>query len=380
MDTLAVRPTLAFSDHKFHDRETLLQREFLVYCASIIVPRSPGDDAAKPQSSMNMLLGVRRVLRNHLKIPMVIFPGVEHALEAMVKRYIGEHGADALLPDRKEPLDGHLLERFLDLPDGLPLGSSSLARETILGKSFDALLLTGFAGAFRKAELCLPDGAKLDERRLLRSSVSWCIGGSLIARPTAAQLDNLQPGDSCVLKVPLAKNDPFGLHFRSLPIYLPVSHDRTNAATAIARLIRAVPVEPEKLSSTALFCTDAAGTPLRHAQANRMFHAMAAAALGDEISKRYSLHSLRIGAATALLAAGASGELIQAMCRWRSPKSVKIYARLGRSDYSEWLLRAARVQTDAVTARNIPRIDHDSTVARLTASEISRERGASDEE
>ena len=199
-------------------------------------------------------------------------------------------------------------------------------------------------------------------------------------RPSDEQLDGLSPGDSCVLKVPLAKNDPFGLHFRSLPVYLPVSNERTNAARAIARLIRAVPIADDKLSTTALFCTDAAGTPLRHAQANRTFQAMAVLALGEERAKRYSLHSLRIGAATALLAAGASGELIQALCRWRSPKSVKVYARLGRSDYADWLIRAAKIHTDAVTARNIPQIDHDNTVAWLTATASSRERGAGDDE
>ena len=380
MGTPSVRPALAFTDPQFHDRETLLQREFVVYCASIIEPRSGSAEAAKPQSSMNMLLGVRRVLRNHLKIPMVIFPGVEAALKALVKRYVAEHGADALMPDRKEPLDRPLLDQFFSLPDGTRLGSQILDRSSILFKSFEALLLTGFAGAFRKAELCLPDGATLDERRLLRSSVSWIIRGAPVILPSESQLQSLVVGDFCVLKVPLAKNDPFGLHFRSLPVYLPVTTGTRDAARAIAQVILAVPIRPELLEKTALFCSDVSGTPLKHSQANRLFSSMASAALGDRAAARYSLHSLRIGAATALLAAGASGELIQAMCRWRSPKSVKIYARLGRSDYATWLLKAASVTTDSVTARNIPRIDYDGTVAWLMESIEVREAGAPEDE
>jgi len=201
-----------------------------------------------------------------------------------------------------------------------------------------------------------------------------------VAAPSDAQLQHLKLGDFCVLKVPLAKNDPFGLHFRALPVYLPVSAERTNAARAIARLVLLVPVDPPARGTTALFCCDKAGSPLLHSQASRVFKAMASAALGESVAERYSLHSLRIGAATALLAAGASGELIQALCRWRSPASVNLYARLPRSDYANWLNRAARIETESVTARNIPRIDYDGSVKMLMESLDRREAGAHDDE
>jgi len=58
-------------------------------------------------------------------------------------------------------------------------------------------------------------------------------------------------------------------------------------------------------------------------------------------------------------------EMIQALCRWRSPKSVEIYARLGPSDYGTWLTKAQRQRTDASTSRNLPRRDYDGIIATL---------------
>jgi hypothetical protein len=74
-------------------------------------------------------------------------------------------------------------------------------------------------------------------------------------------------------------------------------------------------------ASYAYLCgKEPAGATMSHAEASRVLqHALKAAfPLAD--SSRWSMHSLRIGAATALMTARASMELIQALCRWRSPK------------------------------------------------------------
>ena len=51
--------------------------------------------------------------------------------------------------------------------------------------------------------------------------------------------------------------------------------------------------------------------------------------------------------------------------QWRSTKSIDIYARLGAADYGIWLLRASQQAVDAITARNLPRLDYDSIVSIL---------------
>jgi len=90
-------------------------------------------------------------------------------------------------------------------------------------------------------------------------------------------------------------------------------------------------------------------------------------------SSRWSLHSLRIGAACALLASGASPALIQALCRWRSTKSVDIYARLGPADYACYIRDIERQAVDTVTAKRIheTRFDWDSIVAALDGPVIA---------
>jgi len=365
MGTPPVRPSHAFSRLEHRDRETILQRQFVIYCASIIEPRAKKAVAAKPQSSLNMLLAVKRVYKIRFDIPMVVLPGVSTALKAITKAYIREHGAEALLPERKEPLDTTHIGRILSLPKGTRIGSRILDWEDSYFMSIKALLCTGFAGAFRKAELCLPDNVALDERRLRRSSVSWIIAGNSLADPSIGQLKSIRAGDFCVLKPPLLKNDPFGLHFGTKPIYLPVHDAPTCAARAIASMLIESPVPIADRSTTALFCGQAKSIPLRHAEVDRILHSLLLAAFPGDDCTRWSVHSLRIGAACALLASGASTSLIQAIGRWRSTKSIDIYARLGAADYGIWLLRAAQQKVDAITARNLPRLDYDSIVSVL---------------
>ena len=125
------------------------------------------------------------------------------------------------------------------------------------------------------------------------------------------------------------------------------------------------PVSIADRSTTALFCGQAKSTPLKHGEVDRILHSLLLAAFPGEDCTRWSVHSLRIGAACALLASGASTSLIQAIGRWRSTKSIDIYARLGAADYGIWLLRAAQQKVDAITARNLPRLDYDSIVSVL---------------
>ena len=60
----------------------------------------------------------------------------------------------------------------------------------------------------------------------------------------------------------------------------------------------------------------------------------------EERIDAYSFHSTRIGFACAILAANCPYDMIQALARWRSDRSVAIYARLNPSEYSGWVTKA----------------------------------------
>ena len=317
MRTAPVRSSLlanAGIDLAGAQRETILICGFLIHQAETMTARG-GHGRAKPQSAFNMVLAVRRI-HARLGCPMEILPGVRRVLEALVKKFIALHGADAILPKRKEPLDAHRIARMLAVADGTKLGTrTTVDWKTPLFRVVKALTCTGFAAAFRKAELIPASSDTSPNHYLTRASVSWILDGVAVAFPSPEQLAAIKVGDYCVLKPPLLKNDAFGLHFGWKPIWLPVGNATTNAARAIAELILAIPIPIERVSVTPLFCLDSDGTPLYHREADRILAYLLKTAFPEEDCSRWSFHSLRIGAACALLKANASMELIQALCR-----------------------------------------------------------------
>ena len=61
---------------------------------------------------------------------------------------------------------------------------------------------------------------------------------------------------------------------------------------------------------------------------------------------------------------------IQALCRWSSTESLKVYARINRTEYAQLVAQAGQVRFDSVQARtlwdSVPPIDDD---ARYTFAE-----------
>jgi hypothetical protein len=271
------------------------------------------------------------------------------------------------MPARKEPLDANDLRRVLSLDQGIPIGRRRLDWDDYFFISFKAMLCTGLAAAFRKAELCLPAGTPFALGQLSIASVSWVIGGTSFPSSARDKLANLALGDFCVVKPPICKNDPFALHFGTKPIWLPVNEDPISAARAIAAMFLAdasPALCPEQIP---LFSASRAAEAIRHGEADAVFRDLVAAAFPAADPSRWSLHSLRIGAACALLAARASHALIQAVCRWRSTKSVDIYARLGPTDYARFVRTIEQQTVDAVTTQRVHeiRLDYDDIVAAL---------------
>ena len=356
--------TAAFSDPSALDRETILQSGFLIHLATVVEPRSKMSPAVKPQSLFNNLLAVRRV-HQRLNIDFRVCKGAGLTLKAQIRRFVRENGPEALMPARKEPLDANDLRRVLSLDQGIPIGRRRLDWDDYFFISFKAMLCTGLAAAFRKAELCLPDGTPFALGQLSIASVSWVIGGTSFPSSARDKLANLALGDFCVVKPPICKNDPFALHFGTKPIWLPVNEDPVNAARAMAAMFLAdasPALCPEQIP---LFRASRAGEAIRHGEADAVFRDLVAAAFPAADPSRWSLHSLRIGAACALLAARASHALIQAVCRWRSTKSVDIYARLGPTDYARFVRTIEQQTVDAITTQRVHeiRLDYDDIVA-----------------
>ena len=366
--TPPLRDEVGVVDMSLHRRrEAVLLAGFFLYCKRIIKPKSHRRNTeSKPQSAMNM---VRAVVRIHKRLGLEISGGplLQRTFIATCRAYVREHGAEALVPARKEPLDGDRVRRILQIINGTKCGRRKVDWAAPFFICIKAMMCTMLSAGFRKAEVALPDGESIDARRLLRSSISWKIRGVLTSTPSDQELRSLTQGDFCIIKPPLMKNDSLGEHFSWRPIYLPVDGDAVNAARAIADMFLAVPIPTSAASSTLLFCTSTAGSPMRHSTADSALRGLLVAAFPSEDPSRWSWHSFRIGCACALLAAGASMPLIQAIARWRSTQSIEIYARLGAKDYGTWVLRVQKQAVDVSTVRNLPRLDSDGVVALMMA-------------
>jgi len=337
-------------------REAILLSGFLMHMAST-VPSRGGKGHCKPQTALDLVLAIKRI-HKRLGAPMGILPEVRGTFQGIIKRYVAIHGTDALQAKRKEPMTDAILSRILAL-GGVSIGRRTLDWSDLFFVVFKAILCAGLSSGMRKAEMTFASGTQFDATQISRASVTWIIAGIPVASPTPAQLRGLAAGDYCGIVPGVAKNDPYALHFGWKPIWLPVHDAPTNAARAIAEMFLAVPVPSEAAATTPLFSLTPDGVPLRHRAADSTLAFLLKAAMPGEDPSKWSMHSLRIGAATALLAAGASTDLIMAMCRWRSPGSVLLYGRMGPTDYGAWVLKAQQAKVDATTARNLPRLDYD---------------------
>jgi len=86
-----------------------------------------------------------------------------------------------------------------------------------------------------------------------------------------------------------------------------------------------------------------------------------------------TLHSLRVACATAMLRAGASDAEIQAIVRWRSSDSVRIYAKTSPAAFAKWQVNAESTSTTTAMTRNLCTIDlSQAQRARLLQDALQR--------
>ena len=87
--------------------------------------------------------------------------------------------------------------------------------------------------------------------------------------------------------------------------------------------------------------------------------------VGPGCAPSYSWHSARIGLACSLLASGASSAQIQALCRWQTEDSLRVYARLNPEKYASLLRDAARADVTSVTTASLPTLSSELLLREL---------------
>ena len=293
-------------------------------------------------------------------------PTINKCLKGLLMDYVRLHGSEALAPMRKEPLTNAQTTSMLTVKNGTCIGKRTVVDwESNVFVSFACLLAGLRHTGGRKADHLPVKAAEFDGRHMRRSNLRWKLRNKLYADPPHELLADLQPGDCAVLAPASSKNDPTGTTFGDRPMHLPfVPHDITNAAAWYARLELRMPVKGNARKTTPLY-TVGNMISLDHATADKLFNQLSISALGEDAAAALSLHSGRVWLACALLEQNYSYATIQAMCRWKTEESVKIYAHMQAEEYTKNLLAAISANVDASLVRSLPTLDSDGRFAAL---------------
>ena len=357
-----------------------LEREVTFWTICVIMvwrwmkPRRRHHKTARVDSALAVVLAARRLhVRNRIEVPPVA--ALKSVLLGMKQRYVELNGADALLPQRKEPLTDADTTAMLDAPMGTSCAGHRVDWSQPRFIVFKAMLLTMRKSGFRKAD-ALSLRADLHPMDLRRSHLLWRCNGEFHWDMTPSLRAQMRTGrDMAVIKPAGSKADPLAEYFGTQPIYLPWdASEPLNPAVALAQMAIAVPVGQHERQQAALFSTG--DGPLLMKEADAMFAALARAQLSGARAAQLSLHSPRVYLACALKALRADDPTIQALCRWKTPESIKIYGRLTPEDYAALVRRTGTVTTSSVQATNLhnppPQSDDDAFYSSIDSTDNTR--------
>lgn len=279
------------------------------------------------------------------------------------------HGQLALLVSRKRVLPRAVSVSMLTLPLGTKVGNREVDWAStywlMVGAMFTTMLNTGL----RK---CSVSTAHPDDFQILLCNVSWWVGGEHVTEPTTADLLRVRPGDFVsIVPPPGDKTDAYGNAFGSDRMWF--EYDPTDVLGCAQWLLRrelAAPAPPGSRDRTPLFSPDGGRTPFAASALDALFRNWVATSVGAEAAVNYSLHSCRATLASSLGVLDTATELIQALCRWRSPESVAQYRRLTAGNYAALVRRA--MDLDATTQPTRPVVtDDDDAMVLLAADAVA---------
>ena len=323
---------------------------FLLY----VYPKMKGKRGrqwASPRSAFAYVLSIIRIFREW-KIILPPAKVVQGELHGLLRAFVGVYGAHALMPQRREPFRFSMVQDLLKHPKDR-LGARSYDPASILGWAFRGMLALGWRTGHRLAEFVAhPSG---EVCYVTRHDVTYIIAGVPVADPTAAQLAALRPGDTILIAPPRSKTDQFGEIHSPFPSAIAFSADPNSAGFIIQQIELLRPVHGRSRESTPLFA-DESGLPYTHSVMDTLLHAALVRLYGEKVASCYSWHSLRSGLATALKAAGCADDIIQMICRWANPESLKVYARHGTSLHINWVDRAEKAVIDAILSSSVPKV------------------------
>ena len=357
----------------FSDAGQLQELKLLCFALLLIMkmmpPRAKRDKSSKPDSWLAILLAVRR-MHNRLGILMVPFKLLSKMLKGLKRRFVFEHGVEALLARRKKPIFFPVLVKLLAVMSVPLAGGGVWERDSLLGASTVAMICLLYSSGFRKAEITTSGPSSSP---LVFSCLVWNLRKEeQVAGPNRGWLQQPSHGDFVAVYPLWSKCDFTGEIWGDKPSYHHYSDEVGNAFSALADLeLRARVVGDQARRTTPLFINNDF-SPVSPYLACLILDAMLLTFLSVTAAFCYTWHSFRIGLATRLHRAKVSDSDIQAICRWQSTASLKIYIKMVAEDYLEMLSKAHRQEG---TVGSHPTVMIDSVEGLNTVGPVEPESG-----
>ena len=299
---------------------------------------------------------------------MVSLDVVSLACKGMCRNYVDKFGVDTLVPERKLPFTDEIVREMFNVVDGTKYGGLEVEWSSYFWIAIDACFKTLLEEGSRKDEVAKKSAdTPFRKGRFTFASLVWYIDGKELKRPpTREELLTLRVGDGVLLNHGISKNDPFGTYFAATPSFLAYREGGQRCACrALARLELAAAVPPAMRSTTPLF-GPTPGEEFTHHELDMALHLLltrGAMVPEDELTN-YSVHSFRIFAACALLAAKCPRWMIKRLLRWRGDESLDVYSRVNNTEWAAWTSKILDVSV------------HSSIASRLTYMDFSEETKA----
>lgn len=307
-------------------------------------------DVADPNSAMNSLRSINRVLNRHADEETSLKRAMK-VLKGMLRKHVAIFGP--LQPDPALPFTTGILKQLLSFPSHTKFGRFTLDWGTNLGLSLRAMFEVAAQTGLRLDE-CTINREDFNFSKMTKASVVYRIGGNFVKDPDPVQLRSMTSADGACLSPACSKCDPTGAIHGGKIMFLPFRPDHAwNGCRALVNLELQYPTRGADRHFTPLFNADG-DEPIKASFVRTLLHHMLEHPHMQQVlpptrTTKYSFHSFRKFYATCLAQAGATRERIQSLCRWASPDSVESYDILGFTDHTQLIDAAYLSSPDAIT-------------------------------
>lgn len=350
---------------KFPLREGAFAAGFAQYVHRRMKARRRTDTAPRVKSVSNVLAHVRR---KHERRGMLFSDNkmIAHLLRGLMRRRLAAHGV--ALPVRAEPFTVRENLAMLDLHEGERLGRRVYAAASRYWRGWRCVNTYADQAGPRKQEIVgEPDMG------FTRDDVQFHINGELHADPDPEVLRSMvNRRDRVTVRVGPSKADQDGTIFGpNLVVSLFNDTNPMAFANAIVDYELAFPCRGKQRAKTWLFTPDGSSRWSESAIDGTLRDIMAAKLTAAQ-RRQKTFHSKRVWVATGLkgLPEPSSDGEVQALVRWSSLESLRIYARMNHAYQARRRDELIHAEVDAVNATACPQIDDTpEDNARLAAED-----------